>query len=155
MQTDTRDIYLEMQVNSATPQKLRLMLIEGAIRFARQTQALWREAALEAGLESLIRSRDIISELISSVEADASPLARQVNGLYVYLFSALTEAQQTRDEHQLAAVIRVLEEERETWRQLCEQLPDRLVPPPTAAFSQREELAPAIVADREAFSIDA
>jgi len=155
MQTDTRDIYLEMQVNSATPQKLRLMLIEGALRFARRTQDHWRESALDEGLESLIRSRDIISELISSVEADASPLARQVNGLYVYLFSALTEAQQTRDEHQLAAVIRVLEEERETWRQLCEQLPDRPVPPPSAAFSSREELAPAFVSEREAFSIDA
>jgi flagellar protein FliS len=155
MQTDTRDIYLEMQVNSATPQKLRLMLIEGALRFARRTQDHWRDSALDEGLESLIRAREIIGELIAGIQTEASPLARQVGSLYVYLFSALTEAQQTRDEHQLAAVIKVLEEERETWRQVCSQLPERPVPPPTAAFASREELAPALVSEREAFSIDA
>ena len=155
MQTDTRDIYLEMQVNSATPQKLRLMLIEGALRFARRTLDHWRDSALDEGLESLIRAREIIGELIAGIQTEASPLARQVGSLYVYLFSALTEAQQTRDEHQLAAVIKVLEEERETWRQVCSQLPERPVPPPTAAFASREELAPALVSEREAFSIDA
>jgi len=155
MLTDTRDIYLELQVSTATPQKLRLMLIEAALRFARQTLELWRARDLDRALETLIRTREIVSELMAGVETDASPLARQVGNLYAYLFSALTEAQQTRDEHQLAAVIRVLEEERETWRLLCEQLPDRPVPPPTAAFAQREELAPALVSEREAFSIDA
>jgi flagellar protein FliS len=155
MLIETRDIYLETQVHTATPQKLRLMLIDGALRYSRRTLELWRERDLDQALESLIRTRDIVSELIAGIETDASPLARQVGNLYAYLFSALTEARQTRDEHQLAAVIRVLEEERETWRQLCEQLPDRPVPPPTAAFSIREELAPAILSQREAFTIDA
>jgi flagellar protein FliS len=155
MLTDTREIYLETQVQTATPQKLRLMLIEGALRFARRTQAQWRGGEIDAALESLIRSRDIVSELIAGVQTDASPLARQVGSLYVYLFSALTEAQQTRDEHQLAGVIRVLEEERETWRQVCEQLPDRPIPPPAPAFAKREELAPATISQRDGFTIDA
>ena len=155
MLTETRDIYLELQVQTATPQKLRLMLIEGALRFARQTRDQWRAAQLDQALESLIRCREIVSELIAGIRPDQSPLASKVNGLYVYLCSALIEAQQTRDEHQLAAVIRVLEEERETWRQLCEQLPDRPFSSPNAAFSQREELAPSIVSEREAFMIDA
>ena len=37
MQQPAHESYLEAQVMTATPQKLRLMLIEGAIRFARQT----------------------------------------------------------------------------------------------------------------------
>jgi len=155
MLTETRDIYLETQVHTATPQKLRLMLIDGALRHSRRTLELWRQRDFDQALESLIRTREIVSELIAGIEADASPLARQVGNLYAYLFSALTEAQQTRDEHQLAAVIRVLEEERETWRQLCEQLPDRPVSPPTAAFSSREEVSPTIVGQRAAFAIDA
>ena len=154
MPTDACEIYLETQVQTATPQKLRLMLIEGALRFARRTQAGWSAGRIDEALESLIRTRDIISELMAGVEPDASPLTRQVNGLYTYLFSALTEAGQTRDEHQLAAVIRVLEEERETWQQLCERMPDRPVPPPTA-IRVREELAPAIVSRQDALSLDA
>jgi flagellar protein FliS len=132
-----RDVYLETQVLTATPQKLRLMLIEGAIRFARGTAAAWERDDPEAGLESLIRCRDVVGELISGIQADTSPLARQVVGIYLYLFTSLTGAQLTRDQNQLAAAIGVLEEERDTWRAVCEQWPDRLVP----AEPQIEETA--------------
>ncbi len=157
MQLETQNAYFETQINTATPQRLRLMLIDGALRFARLTLDEWREEApAEQALESLIRTRAIVGELIAGIHADESPLAGQVSSLYVYLFSALTEAQQTRDSAQLAAVIRVLEEDRETWRQLCEQLGDRPAPAPSAALlSAGEELAPALVASPSAFSIDA
>lgn len=145
--------YLETQVATAPPQKLRLMLIDGAIRYARQTQDHWQRHDYEAALESLIRCREIVSELIAGVNADASPLAKRVIGIYVYLFSTLTEAQLTRDEQQLASAIRILEEERETWRQICEQLPNGPAAP--APTQQREELAPAIVPTQSIFSIDA
>ena len=151
----TPEIYLEMQVNSATPQRLRLMLIDGALRQARRTAALWRDGQLDTALEALICCREIVGELIAAIDKDASLLANQVASVYVLLFSLLTEVQQTRDERQLTAIIRVLEEERETWRQLCEQVPDRLTAAPSAVFSPCEEVAPAIVACREAFSIDA
>lgn len=148
--------YLETQITTATPQKLRLMLLDGALRFAHQTADQWQRGEWDSALESLIRCREIVAELLSGVQPDESSLSRQVTGLYVYLLAALTEAQQTRDEHQLAAVVRVLEAERETWRQVCDQVGDRPVAPPTSvAFTPREELAPAFVAQATAFSIDA
>ena len=150
----TPEIYLEMQVSTATPQRLRLMLIDAALRHARSTVELWRDRQFDAALEALIRCREIVGELIAGIDKAASPLAGRVAGMYVFLFSLLVEVQQTRDEHQLAAIIRVLEEERETWRQLCEQVPDRLTAS-ASAFAPREELAPAIVTRSEAFSIDA
>jgi flagellar protein FliS len=155
MTTQSRDIYFETQVHTATPQRLRLMLLDGALRHGRLTLELWRESQADQALESLIRCRDIVGELLSGAHPDQSPLARQVTALYAYLFSALTEAQQTRDAALVAAVIRVLEEERETWRLLCEQLADRPVPAPSPAFAPREELAPAIVAGPSEFSIEA
>lgn len=148
----TPEIYLEMQVNSATPQRLRLMLIEAALRHARRAAELWSEGQFDVALESIIRCREIVGELIAGIDQDASPLASQVACVYVFLYSSLVEIQQTRDVHRLAAIVRVLSEERETWRQLCEQLPDRIAAP-SAGF--REELAPAIVTRQEAFSIDA
>jgi flagellar protein FliS len=153
--SSTPEIYLEMQVSTATPQRLRLMLIDGALRQARRTAELWRDGQFDTALEALIRCREIVGELIAGIDKEASPLASQVASVYVFLFSLLTEVQQTRDEHQLAAIIRVLEEDRETWRQLCEQVPDRLTAAPSAVFSPGEEVAPAIVACREAFLIDA
>ena len=40
MYASPRDAYLETEVTTATPQRLRLMLIEAAIRRARAAQAL-------------------------------------------------------------------------------------------------------------------
>ena len=152
MMPESHTAYFETQVNTATPQKLRLMLIDGALRHARRTRELWDRVDFDQAVESLARARDIVGELIAGIRADQSPLATQVNSLYVYLFSALTEAQQTRDQTILAGVIRTLEEDRETWRLVCEQLGDR---PVAAALASQEELAPAVVPQPSAFSIDA
>ena len=139
-----RDSYLETQVNTATPQRLRLMLIGGALRHARGAQAAWQEARADSATDALLRCRDIVTELLSGIREDDSLLVRQTLGIYAYLFSSLTELQQSRDPHELAGIIRVLEEEHQTWEELCQVLPHRVVAidQPAAA----EELAPQRVA---------
>jgi flagellar protein FliS len=124
MPSKARATYLETQVLTATPQKLRLMLIEGAIRQARLTQSCWQEGRQEDAFEALVRCRNIVSELYSAVDATAGPLARQVKALYLFLFKTLAEAQLMRDQQKLADALAVLEVEQETWQQFCEQTPD-------------------------------
>jgi flagellar protein FliS len=121
MDTTARDAYLETQLLTAPPQKLRLVLIEGAIRYARKTLEHWDSQQNEDACESLIRCREIVSELLSSVKIDESSLARRVAGVYTFLFQTLTEAQLRRDRQKLQEAVAVLEVERETWQQVCEQ----------------------------------
>jgi flagellar protein FliS len=147
--------YFDTQVATATPQKLRLMLIEGAIRFARGTQSAWQQGDADSGLESLIRCRDIIGELIAGIQAESSPLAKQVLGIYLYLFTTLTQAQLTHDQNQLAAVIRVLEEERETWQTICEQLPDRVCSSDSPVEETEANVAPLATPFSEPLCLDA
>lgn len=120
--TQPRDAYLQTQVLTAAPQRLRLMLVERALRDVELTARLWDEHQPEQALESLIRCRDIISELIAGIRQGESPLAQKVLGLYLFLFQALTEAQLSRDPAKLAAVRRILTAERVTWQQVCQQL---------------------------------
>ena len=114
-----RHAYLETQIATAAPQQLRLMLIEGALRLARQTADAWREERRDEALDTLIRCRSIITELISGIRAGSSQLADKVLGIYVFLFQELTEAQLRRDASRIDGIIRVLEEERATWQELC------------------------------------
>jgi flagellar secretion chaperone FliS len=114
-----RHAYLETQIATAAPQQLRLMLIEGALRLARQTADAWREERRDEALDTLIRCRSIITELISGIRAGSSQLADKVLGIYLFLFQELTEAQLRRDASRMDGVIRVLEEERTTWQELC------------------------------------
>ena len=140
--TDPRPAYLETQIATATPQKLRLMLIEGAIRQAQMGVEHWVHGRVEEGLTSIIRCRSIAAELIEGVRDDGSPLARQVIGIYAFAFKALTEAQLQRDRTRLEDVIRVLQEERQTWQQVCYELPE--APDRNSLFpmNQHEILAP-------------
>ncbi len=119
---DPADIYLENNVVTASPQRLRLMLIEAAIRHATQAAELWRQGNIDGGLQSLTRAQAIVSELHSSVRSDESELAMQVAAIYVLLYSQLLEAQLETDVQRIEAVINVLHEERETWQQLCEKI---------------------------------
>jgi flagellar protein FliS len=120
------DAYLENQVLTATPQKLRLLLIGGAIRFAHAAIQHWEQGRNDEAMEAIIRCRGIVTELFSVVRPEGFEPATQAVSLYVFLFRELTEAQATRDALRVRDVIDVLEEERETWRQLCEQLPESL-----------------------------
>jgi flagellar protein FliS len=142
MNLSTRDAYLETQVNTATPQKLRLMLIGGALRHARGAEAAWQSGRHDEAAQSLVRCRDIVAELLSGIREDGSALVQQTLGIYAYLYSSLTELQQSRDAHQLAGLIRVLDEEQQTWEEVCQQLPHRVV----AIDQPAEEVAPQRVA---------
>jgi flagellar secretion chaperone FliS len=162
METFVHETYLETEVATATPQRLRLMLIEAALRRARQAEAALAAANQDEASAALVRCREIVGELIAGIQPERLPVARAVLGLHVYLLSTLTEIGQSGDAQQLAAAIRVLEEERQTWQDLCLLLPGRVAE--TAPSGALEELAPKRVAGSldgafttctEAFSIDA
>jgi len=129
MTHDSTNAYLETEVLTATPQKLQLMMISGAIRFAHQAQRLGENGDTEQAWESLLRCRGIVTQILCGIKTQNQPLLRQVAGIYLYLFRDLTNIQLTGEYHRLAEIIPVLEEERETWRQLCELVPEALERP--------------------------
>src|SRR4029079_17264748 len=124
-----RHAYLETQIATAAPQQLRLMLIEGALRLARQTADAWREERRDEAVDTLIRCRSIVTELISGIRAGSSQLADKVLGIYLFLFQEMTEAQLRRDASRMDGIIRVLEEERTTWQELCARSGSTQIPP--------------------------
>jgi flagellar secretion chaperone FliS len=125
--------YLESQVMTATPQKLRLMLIDGAIRWANQTLELWQSGQPERATEALIHCRAILRELLAGVRVDESELTRRVAAVYLFLLRSMTEAQLKLDRQRVLETIQVLEIERETWRMVCEQMPETPFPDDGAA----------------------
>jgi len=121
MQT-ARQNYLQAEVQTATPQKLQLMLIEAAIKNVHRTKKAWEEERFEAAFDSLSLAQDIVAEILSSVDKDGSPeLAGKIASIYVFIFRCLSEGGMTHDSQKLDDALRVLNSERETWRQVCEK----------------------------------
>ncbi|NQU25536.1 MAG: flagellar export chaperone FliS [Candidatus Nealsonbacteria bacterium] len=123
MQSSAQANYLTTEVMTATPQKLQLMMIEGAIRSAEQARANWTAGDDEGACESLIRAQEIVGELMAALNHEIAPeLTGKVASVYMFVFRSLVEANYQHDEKRLDDAVRILEEERQTWRQVCETI---------------------------------
>jgi flagellar biosynthetic protein FliS len=118
---DARTAYLETHIKTAAPQKLRLMLIEAAIRFAQQAREAGGGELFSSGLE---RARDVVTELIAGIRPEKQSLNDTVRALYVFVFRSLSEAQLLHNLSKIEDALKVLEEEQQTWLQVCEQMPE-------------------------------
>ena len=128
MQRSTRDSYLEAEVLTATPQRLRKMLLDGAIRFATAARSSLSEENVVAAQEQLDRCSDVIAELLAGISPE-DELTRKIADLYVFLLTQLLEIKKTNESSALDDVLEILEIERETWRQVCEAIPEKPVEP--------------------------
>ncbi len=122
MDASIREEYLASQVFTAPPERLHLLLIEGAARFAEQLRAALAVKDLETAAVAGTRLREILTEMITSIKRDEGEVAARMRAIYFYLIRELGEAQMAFDAGKVANIISVLDVERETWRMVCEKL---------------------------------
>jgi len=115
--------YIETEVMTASPQKLQLMMIDAAIRFAKRAKLHWEADEDEEASEVLIRAQQVMGELLGGLNREASPqLVGKIASIYVFVFRNLMEAALEQDVEKVDGAIKVLEAEQETWRQVCQKL---------------------------------
>lgn len=121
--TSTANAYLRTRALTATPEELRLMLLEGAVRYARSGQEGLRARNYEQSFTGISQCRAIVMELMTSMRREHNPeLCDRLHGIYMFLFNELINASMEKDADRLDKVIELLEYERETWAQLMEKL---------------------------------
>ena len=119
----TRGDYLQTEVMTATPQKLQLMLIEAALRNAQQARHHWAAGREEAACQALIRSQNILAELVGVLSPkNADPVHQRVLATYLFVYRSLIAANLDHNEERLDQALRVLAVERDTWRTVCDRL---------------------------------
>lgn len=115
--------YLKTRVMSAKPEELRLMLLDGAVRFARQGRDGIASGDFESMHTGFSQCRDIVAELLSTIAPDADPLlADRVRQVYGFIFRELMEVGFSRDLAKTDRIVELLEFERETWAMAVEKI---------------------------------
>jgi flagellar protein FliS len=115
--------YLRTKIVTSGPAELRLMLLDGAIRFAEQARAALPEMDYEAAYTGLTRCQNILLELINGLKPEHDPaLCERLSSLYTFMYLQLVKASSARDPALVDDVIKLLHYERETWRMLLDQL---------------------------------
>ena len=116
MNTPDVNEYLRTKVMTASSAELRLMLIDGAIRFAGQA----REGLLANDHEKIYQGstqcRAILTELITSLQPEVAPLlCERLAALYTFMYNEMVSAVSHRDPGGVDKVVELLAYERETW----------------------------------------
>jgi flagellar secretion chaperone FliS len=109
--------YLEQEVLSATPAKLRFMLLDRATSLVSIVDQLWASDNHFQAVQWTIRIRDILSELLNGVTDREMELSQRIADLYVFLINMLTRLEVSHSREDLAEFRSILELERETWQQ--------------------------------------
>ena len=115
--------YLRTKVMTAAPAELRLMLLDGALKFAEQARAGLERRDYEAAFEGISRCQEILVELINALQPQQAPeLCKRLSGLYTFMYTRLMEASRQRSAAIAEEVIKLLAYERQTWSMALEKL---------------------------------
>lgn len=147
--------YMESKILTASQPQLHLMLLEGAVRFGQKAVELWNEQEHATTVDALIeRLLDITEELSRSTTGRDNEVSLRLEEEYAFIFRELAYSRMNRDLSKLQKCLDLLNYQRETWRQACEQLE-------TVAETPLPKSGPAPVSfvatptDTTSFSLDA
>lgn len=112
------DTYKNNQVNTASRKQLLLMLFDGAIKFLRFAAISIDNKNIEDSHKYIVKTEDILTELMSTLNYDAGDIAKNLNDLYQHLYDELIQANMKKDKEKVLYVKSMMEELRETWAQI-------------------------------------
>lgn len=120
---DTSNPYFRTKVLTASPGELRLLLLEGAVRYIGEGREGLVEKDYERVYEGFSHARAILLELIGGLRPDVDPeMCERLRSLYTYIHRLLVDASFEKCIEKADEAGRLMEYERETWALLLERL---------------------------------
>jgi flagellar protein FliS len=110
--------YQQQSIMTAPPERLVVMLYDGAIRFFFQAAAALREDARATAFDRLDRGEAIVDHLLATLDMSAGEIADRLQGIYVFCKRLLLEARLERDAGKVDLVRGYLSDLREAWAQI-------------------------------------
>ena len=108
--------YQQMAVQTASPEKLLLMLYDGVIRFSKGAIQELNNHNYENAHKYLLKVQDAINELIINLNMEFD-ISKQLLNLYEYFIRRLVEANTSKDPAKVEEVLGFMIELRDTWAQ--------------------------------------
>jgi len=126
---DANRAYTESSVLTAPPERLVVMLYDGAIRFLSQAAVALRAQNGRVFLDRVQRGEAIITELNLTLDMRQGEVAERLRAIYQFCNVHLTAATVEGDPRKIDDVVRLLSELREAWQQIA------AAPPAAAAVA--------------------
>lgn len=113
--------YKTTSVQSASREKLLLMLYEGAIKFTKKAIIAAEAGDIPGRCENIGRSYDIVLELMNTLDFNVGgEVAVNLEQLYMFITDELTRANITGKVDHLNNVLKILQTLHEGWKEAVE-----------------------------------
>ena len=112
--------YRDSAILTAPPERLVVMLYDGANRFLLQGAAAMRAGDLTISNEKMRRAEAIVQELRATLDMSAGQVAVNLDSIYSFCQRLLLEARIKRDAEKIDHVAKLLGELRDAWDQAAQ-----------------------------------
>ena len=114
------NIYKNNSVNYASKEQLLLMLVDGAVKFAKMAKEALIEEDIKKSHENLMKVQDIFAELMVSLDQNSGDWAKDIYKIYDFIKSRLFEINLKKDINMMEELMPVIESVRNTWHEAYE-----------------------------------
>lgn len=119
MQARSADQYKQMQIKTASPGKLLLMLYQGGLKFMKLAKKNIKAGKIEESHKNIIKAQNIILELQGTLDKkQGGEIAIQLENLYDYIYRELLQANLNKNTKHLDNVIPLVEELFVTYKEI-------------------------------------
>ncbi|MSR91858.1 flagellar export chaperone FliS [Inconstantimicrobium porci] len=115
MYTQGYNVYKNNSVTYASKNQLLLMLVDGAVKFAKIARQAIVDRDIKKAHENIIKTEDIFTELRVSIDQSAGEWAVNMFNIYTFINEKLYQANISKDVKVMDEVIPLIEEVRDTW----------------------------------------
>jgi len=141
IQNQVRRQYIKDQVLNASPERLLLMMYDGAVKNLEDSKSLIEEKDPYEYNQKILNAQNIIAELTGSLKRDQSPeLVDNLARLYDYMYRCLVDANLKKEKDKIDIVLKLLRDMRTTWSDAIDKLKEEGV----QAVSEQEREKPSL-----------
>lgn len=114
------EVYQDTAVTTQSPQRIVIMLYDGAVKFLKLAIDAMEDRNYEAKAQYISRAMDIINELNAVLDMEAGgEIAENLRKLYIFMLSHLNHASIKMDTQMINDVIGLLEELNKGWQEIA------------------------------------
>lgn len=111
------NVYKNNSVNYASKEQLLLMLVDGAVKFAKRAKEAMNKKDIKNAHEYLTRTQDIFTELMISLDRNAGEWANNLFNVYEFIKYELFQINMEKNEDRLDKLMPIIEDVRDTWHE--------------------------------------
>jgi flagellar secretion chaperone FliS len=107
--------YQRIQAETSSPGQLILLLYDALLKNLKGAESALQRHDNEVAHSALMRSQDIVLELIASLDMNSGDIAKQLAPLYEYQYQRLLDANLHKDRRAVGEVVRLVTPLRQAW----------------------------------------